>query len=119
MLRDWWNWTRAESSSSQPRRRSAEPRPAKYFRPRLEEIEPRILLSGTWIPLLNQAPAPIGTTILLPDGTVMGLEVDDIHWDRLTPDRTGSYVNGTWSPMAPMSMERLYFASKVLPDNRV
>jgi hypothetical protein len=39
----------------------------------------------------------------------------------LTPDDTGSYVNGTWSQLAtlPPNYSPLYHASAVLPDGRV
>jgi hypothetical protein len=40
---------------------------------------------------------------------------------RLTPDNSGSYVNGTWSSIAslPTGYGPLYYASAVLPDGRV
>ena len=40
---------------------------------------------------------------------------------RLTPDNTGSYVNGTWSQLAslPSNYAPLYYGSAVLPDGRV
>jgi hypothetical protein len=60
----------------------------------------------------------------LPDGTVMMHDNDNgfgnllnrDRWYRLTPDASGSYVNGTWSQLASMSTQRLFFASNVLPD---
>jgi Ca2+-binding RTX toxin-like protein len=65
--------------------------------------------------------------LLLSDGTVMAQEGYDPqaksftskHWYKLTPDSSGSYVNGTWSSLASMSVGRLYYASDVLPDGRV
>jgi hypothetical protein len=61
------------------------------------------------------------TALLLTDGTVMVHEVCSSKWHRLTPDKTGSYVYGTWSLMAamPSSYGPLYFASQVLTDGRV
>ena len=43
------------------------------------------------------------------------------HWWKLTPDNTGSYVNGTWTQLAddPTGYEPLFYASAVLPDGRV
>ncbi|HEY6252560.1 MAG TPA: kelch repeat-containing protein [Candidatus Angelobacter sp.] len=43
------------------------------------------------------------------------------NWSRLTPDNTGSYVNGTWSLLAtmPSVYAPLFYASAVLPDGRV
>lgn len=75
--------------------------------------------AATWTKLTNPAPSSVGTMMLLTDGTVMvqGNPLD--QWLRLTPSATGSYVNGTWSPLAPMSKQRLYFASHVLPNGKV
>ena len=36
------------------------------------------------------------------------------NWKKLTPDSTGSYLNGTWSDLAPMHWTRRYYASAVL-----
>jgi hypothetical protein len=76
--------------------------------------------AATWTPLTNLAPDYAGTMLLLTDGTVMvqGYSPGN-NWMRLTPDASGSYVNGTWSNVAPMSIPRLYYASHVLPDGRV
>ena len=38
---------------------------------------------------------------------------------KLTPDKSGSYLNGTWSTLAPMLNDRLYYATQVLQDGRV
>jgi len=77
--------------------------------------------SASWTPLKNAAPAnSVGTMMLLTDGTVFAQSGSDYrHWLRLTPDSHGSYVNGTWTTLAPMGMARLYFASQVLEDGRV
>ena len=42
-------------------------------------------------------------------------------WWKLTPDETGSYVNGTWKQLAslPSGYAPLYYGSVVLPDGRV
>ncbi len=42
-------------------------------------------------------------------------------WWRLTPDNTGSYVNGTWTQLAsdPSGYGPLYYASAVLPNGMV
>lgn len=83
------------------------------------------ITSGTWQPLKNAPPFSPGTALVLPDGTLM---VEDYgggggssNWWRLTPDNTGSYVNGTWSARASMQSGYgpLYFASAVLADGRV
>lgn len=57
--------------------------------------------------------------ILLSDGRVMVQEEAQKFWHALTPDGTGSYVNGTWSDLKPMSFWRRYYASGVLKDGRV
>jgi hypothetical protein len=110
--------TLAAAMRRAPRRPRLSPR-----RPELETLEARNLLSG-WTSFT--APEPIGTMLLLSDGTVMaqgglGTNNDGVSkvWYKLTPDSTGSYVNGTWTTLASMSTERLYFASNVLTDGRV
>src|SRR5262245_25556525 len=89
----------------------------------LEPLESRELLTGTWTPLTNLAPEGIATCMLLSDGTVMALasveENPGKNWYRLTPDAFGSYLNGTWSPLATMHDTRVYFPSNVLRDGRV
>jgi hypothetical protein len=41
------------------------------------------------------------------------------NWWLLTPDSSGSYVGGTWSPLASGPNAPLYFVSAVLKDGRV
>ncbi|MBS1745423.1 MAG: T9SS type A sorting domain-containing protein [Bacteroidetes bacterium] len=81
---------------------------------------------GTWSSLTNTAPNPnLGGMILLSDGTVLcktsagGTDGIGNLYNKLTPDANGSYANGTWSSIAPMSKTRLYYASQVLKDGRV
>jgi hypothetical protein len=89
----------------------------------LEPLEARTLLTGTWTLLSNLAPEKITDLMLLSDGTVMaqsGIEEQPgKNWYQLTPDNTGSYVNGTWSQLASMTSTRVYYPSNVLPDGRV
>jgi hypothetical protein len=91
--------------------------------------------SGSWSPLNNplcstgQPCLTLTTPLLLTDGTVIMHEVVDCggvtgggsRWFRLTPDITGSYVNGTWSEIAslPTGYAPHDLASQVLPDGRV
>jgi uncharacterized repeat protein (TIGR01451 family) len=75
------------------------------------------LPAGTWTPLGHTAPGGIGTMELLTDGTVLALSGDNYY--KLTPDSTGSYVNGTWSQLASPNLQRLYDATNVLTDGRV
>jgi len=41
-------------------------------------------------------------------------------WYTLTPDNTGSYINGTWTQVAslPSGYSPLFFSSAVLPDGK-
>jgi len=79
-------------------------------------VQAKRAATGTWTKLTNQAPDNTGTMMLLTDGTVMVQGYDPLNrWMKLTPDNTGSYVNGTWSNLASMSRQRLYTASHVLP----
>jgi hypothetical protein len=59
----------------------------------------------------------------MPDGTVMaasqGGSSGGTGWFKLTADSHGSYVNGTWTTLASMHYDRLYYASDVLKDGRV
>jgi len=75
----------------------------------------------TWQDLKTPPTFFSDTSLLLTDGTVIVHEYCSPNWHRLTPDQTGSYVNGTWSLITPMPSDYapLYFASEVLPDGRV
>lgn len=75
----------------------------------------------TWTSLTNQPTFLTDTAVLLTDGTVMTHEYNTPNWWRLTPDNTGSYLNGTWTQLGSMqsSYAPLYFASVVLRDGRV
>ena len=83
-------------------------------------IEPAAMSAGTWTAAASLAPSGIGTMMLLSDGRVMaqGGGVTK-QWYQLAPNANGSYLNGTWSPLAPMGTERLYFGSNVLRDGRI
>ena len=77
--------------------------------------------SASWTPLTHKTPVDsVETLMLLTDGTVFAQSGSDFQtWLKLTPDQHGSYVDGTWTTLAPMSIPRLYFASDVLQDGRV
>lgn len=72
-------------------------------------------------PLLNYAACGPGNPLLLTDGTVLVADDGCQDWWKLTPDLTGSYLNGTWTEIAstPAGYSPLYHASAVLPDGRV
>jgi hypothetical protein len=89
----------------------------------IEALEERCLLTGTWTALAGPAPDSLATMLLLTDGTVMAHASQEQHeratWYQLTPDASGSYVNGTWSQLASDSNTRVYYPSNVLQDGRV
>jgi hypothetical protein len=81
-----------------------------------------VVSAQTWTPVTQAAPiASPGTALLLTDGRVLVHDSDASDWWTLTPDQTGSYINGAWAQAAslPSGYGPLYFASAVLPDGRV
>ena len=76
-------------------------------------------MPGIFSPFPAKAPFGVGTMLLLTDATVMAQEGETQHWWKLTPDITGSYINGKWTPLADGPNGPLYFASAVLRDGRV
>ena len=76
--------------------------------------------AGTWTSLANTAPGSVGLMMLLSDGTVIAANSATSNaWYRLTPNSQGSYVNGTWTTLAPMISTRLYYSSQILKDGRL
>ena len=71
--------------------------------------------------LVNPPPDGAIVGFLLTDGTVMYQGNADSDWWRLTPDKSGSYVKGTWKQLAslPSGYAPLYFAASVLADGRL
>jgi len=59
--------------------------------------------------------------LVLTNGTVMVQQYQTGNWWRLTPSKSGSYVDGTWSHMGslPTGYAPEYYGSAVLPDGRV
>ncbi len=77
---------------------------------------------GTWSKLKNTYPGSFpDNPLVLTDGTVLEHEGCSGLWYKLTPDKNGSYVNGTWKQVAslPAGYAPLYFASAVLPNGNV
>jgi hypothetical protein len=80
---------------------------------------------GIWTAVRDTAPnLNSGVMLLLTDGSVIVTTADDTDglltiWNKLTPDSTGSYVNGKWTTTAPMANSRLYFSSQVLQNGKV
>jgi len=76
-----------------------------------------------WTPLKHQPTfSGVGAMALMTDGTVLLHEEQSNaqNWYRLTPDNTGSYINGTIKKIAtlPSGYAPLYFGSVVLTDGR-
>ena len=78
-------------------------------------------MAASWTPLTHSPPVGAETMLLLTDGTVLAHSQDlpGNLWRRLTPSATGSYIDGTWSSIAPMGTNRIYFASHVLPNGNL
>ena len=71
--------------------------------------------------LVNQPPDGAGIGFLLTDGTVIFQGNQGSDWAKLTPDKSGSYVKGTWTKIAslPSGYSPDAFSSAVLADGRV
>ena len=78
-------------------------------------------LAQTITPLKNQPPDGVIYSFQLTDGTVMAQGGNCSDWWQLTPDITGSYVNGTWKQLAslPSGYAPYASASAVLADGRL
>jgi hypothetical protein len=78
-------------------------------------------LAQTLKNLVHQPPDGVVLTFQLTDGTVMAQGNNYSDWWKLTPDDTGSYVNGTWTQLAnlPAGYAPYAMASAVLADGRV
>lgn len=77
----------------------------------------------SWTPLNNQPGASVGVMLQLRDGRVLVHEEqagDSTAWHVLTPDATGSYINGTWSSGGhlPSNYSPWFFGSQVLLDGQ-
>jgi hypothetical protein len=77
----------------------------------------------TWTPLNNQPGADVGVMLQLRDGRILVHEEqsgNSRNWHILTPDATGSYINGTWSSGGelPSGYAPWFFGSQVLLDGK-
>ena len=78
-------------------------------------------LAQTLQTLVHQPPDGVGISFLLTDGTLITQGNNLSDWARLTPDKKGSYLNGTWKQAAslPSGYVPDAFASAVLADGRL
>ena len=78
-------------------------------------------MAQTLTPLKHQPPDGVGLSFQLTDGTVMVQGNSGNDWWKLTPDNTGSYVNGTWTQLASLASDYDPYAeaSAVLADGRL
>lgn len=84
-------------------------------------LAPGLATAQKLVQLKNQPPDGALVTWQLTDGTVMAQSYSENTFYKLTPDNTGSYVNGTWSQVAtlPSGYVPLYFPAAVLADGRL
>ena len=94
------------------------------------EVQPVVSPSSAfWTKIKTLPSVSVGSMLLLTDGRVLvhsepncsGCVGNYQDWYTLTPDNTGSYINGTWTKVAklPGSYAPLFFGSAVLPDGKV
>jgi hypothetical protein len=77
--------------------------------------------AGSWTTPTNLPGVALQNPLLMTDGTVIAMAACTGQWYKLTPDITGSYLNGTWTQIAtmPSGYGPLFGGSGVLPDGRV
>jgi hypothetical protein len=115
-------------------RLESQPEPPPMFAPDfLSATGAPAVTSGVWTALNNQ-PSFVASAgaYLLTDGRVLveDAQLTNVAWWTLTPDNTGSYLNGTWAQVASpgpcpngksavsTTYAPLYYASAVLADDR-
>ncbi len=110
-----------------PHRPGVTPPPAtmSYSAPR-QEVPAS---AAFWTKIKTPPSVSVGSMLLLTDGRVLvhsepncsGCVGNYQDWYTLTPDNTGSYINGTWTQVAtlPGSYAPLFFGSAVLADGKV
>ena len=77
-------------------------------------------MAASLVNLVHTAPEGAITQLLLTDGRVIVQGFSESNWFTLTPDNTGSYINGTWKQVAsPAGYVPLYVSSAVLADGRM
>lgn len=83
---------------------------------------PAVAQPGTWtaMPTDTVTGLPHRNVALLTDGSLLAQEenADGHVWTRLSPDLTGSYLNGTWRAAGATQVDRRYYPFAVLRDGR-
>ena len=77
------------------------------------------VVTATWTTLRNAPPEGLQLCLLLTDASLLCQATQ--NWYRLTPSRTGSYIEGAWTLYTnfPATYIPEAFASAVLADGRV
>ena len=94
---------------------------AQQFTPTAPDAPVSTPSAGGWTTLTHSPGVALQNPLLLTDGSVIATHACSGHWYKLTPDITGSYLNGTWTAIAtmPSGYAPLFGGSGVLPDGRV
>ena len=100
-----------------PRKNAARRRPKVRRRLGIEQLETRSMLAATWTSLVNSPPIGTGTMNLLANGSVLMADGGN-QWAILTPDASGSYVNGTWTRLANANYTRTFDSTQVLSNGQ-
>ena len=121
-----------QSSVLAPSAVGVSPLPVQPAQPGAQTYFSGAAAGPSWTKLSNAPAVSVGAMLLLTDGRVLFHEepncsgtgcsgMDYSAWLMLTPDITGSYINGTWSQAAsmPPGYAPLYFGSAVLADGKV
>lgn len=80
---------------------------------------------GTWTALTIPFPEDVSKsgvqqpTLMLDGSVIVAAGAKNMHWYKLTPDSTGSYLHGTWSQIASSHVWRSAYASQVMADGRL
>src|SRR5665213_3048878 len=117
-----WSRRLSLSRSRQPLARGSKRLPNYAASCVAQALESRMLLSGAWTQLAHAAPGSIDTMMLMTDGTVIAPSDGDSagnDWVKLTPDSTGSYINGTWSVIAKSNDTRLFDSTQVMQNGNL
>ena len=111
----------------------SQPEPPAVYAPDFMAATAPAVTSGVWTPLNNQPSFSASAgAYLLTDGRILveDAQLIDVAWWTLTPDNTGSYINGSWTQVASPGpcangekssatiYAPLYYASAVLADGR-